>query len=387
MAWHRIDYDALWASDKIALCSDDAQADYAWIYGIADVWGCFELSNLRVIHGRVAPIRTGLSFERLERSFKEYHLNGLCFIWQAAGKKYGFWTGSEKRLPSESTRQRYPRSTPAPPTDELEQYLRPFGKASPRPVAELSRDSVATESRLTRDNSNGTEKVTEREPKHTLHTAPSRPPAEECGPDPQPDQFQVENDRGENGQGKPYPRMLLEIYEQERGPLPSVKDETDKRLTKCRRSLLSHSRDQEKFLANFRASVRKASQLTWPGWRPSFDWFVDNDTNYMKVLEGNYDDWGKSTARNMSSKNSEVDREVRVGSGPTTNVRVGQKYLKFQEQKRQGIIPQKMGYDEWETAQPSELPSAESESKPSPEVKPGPALVRREPELLKTGRS
>jgi hypothetical protein len=48
MAWHKIDYDGLWSSDKLSRCSDEAQADYAWCYGIADAWGCFELSNMRV---------------------------------------------------------------------------------------------------------------------------------------------------------------------------------------------------------------------------------------------------------------------------------------------------------------------------------------------------
>jgi hypothetical protein len=34
MAWHRIDYDGLWSSDKLSRCSVEAQADYEWVYGI-----------------------------------------------------------------------------------------------------------------------------------------------------------------------------------------------------------------------------------------------------------------------------------------------------------------------------------------------------------------
>jgi hypothetical protein len=29
-------------------------------------------------------------------------------------------------------------------------------------------------------------------------------------------------------------------------------------------------------------------------WQPNFDWFLENDTNVWKVVEGKYDNWGKS---------------------------------------------------------------------------------------------
>jgi hypothetical protein len=48
-----IDFDAMWASDKIAACAEWAQAEYAWLYGLADCAGCFECTSLRVIWGRV----------------------------------------------------------------------------------------------------------------------------------------------------------------------------------------------------------------------------------------------------------------------------------------------------------------------------------------------
>lgn len=99
VAWHKIDYDGLWSSDKLSRCGDEAQADYSWVYGIADAWGCFELSNLRVVLGRVAPIRKKLSLDRLQQDFNEYRTNGLCFIWEVAGKRYGYWTGCEVSCP------------------------------------------------------------------------------------------------------------------------------------------------------------------------------------------------------------------------------------------------------------------------------------------------
>src|SRR5579864_1929269 len=59
-----IDFDAMWGSDKLAACAEWAQAEYAWLYGLADASGCFELTNLRVIWGRVAAIRRNLSLNR-----------------------------------------------------------------------------------------------------------------------------------------------------------------------------------------------------------------------------------------------------------------------------------------------------------------------------------
>src|SRR6266513_2481427 len=99
-----IDFDAIWASDKIADCVEWAQAEYAWCYGLADANGSFELTNLRVAYGKVSAIRKNLSFERFEQCIDEFHDKGLLFIWAEGGKRYGHWTGSDKagRLPRES---------------------------------------------------------------------------------------------------------------------------------------------------------------------------------------------------------------------------------------------------------------------------------------------
>ena len=36
MAWHKIDYDGLWSSEKLNRCSDGAEADDSWVCGTAD---------------------------------------------------------------------------------------------------------------------------------------------------------------------------------------------------------------------------------------------------------------------------------------------------------------------------------------------------------------
>jgi len=121
-----IDFDALWASDKLAACAAWAQAEYAWLYGLADGNGSFELTNLRVIWGRVAAIRKNLSLERLEQIFEEFRANGLLFVWEENGKTYGHWTNSDLpgRLPPPSWRQRLERLAPPVPLEARAEYMK-----------------------------------------------------------------------------------------------------------------------------------------------------------------------------------------------------------------------------------------------------------------------
>jgi hypothetical protein len=124
-----IDFDAMWASDKLASCAEWAQAEYAWFYGLADASGSFELSNLRVIWGRVAAIRRSLTLERLGEVFEEFMRRGLLFTWEENGKRYGHWTGSDVpgRLPAPSWRVRLERLAPPVPRDKLAAYMASFG--------------------------------------------------------------------------------------------------------------------------------------------------------------------------------------------------------------------------------------------------------------------
>jgi len=131
-----IDFEAMWASDKLARCAAWAQAEYAWLYGLADASGSFELTNLRVIWGRVAAIRENLSLERLEQVFAEFCDKGLLFVWEENGKKYGHWTNCEKpgRLPRASRRStRYEKVFAPPVPDEAYRgYLAQFDGGSAR---------------------------------------------------------------------------------------------------------------------------------------------------------------------------------------------------------------------------------------------------------------
>jgi hypothetical protein len=125
-----LDFDAMWGSDKLASCAAWAQAEYAWLYGLADASGCFELTNLRVIWGRVAAIRGSLTLERLEQVFAEFQDKGLLFVWEHEGKRYGHWTGSDVpgRLPPPSWRMRLERFAPPVPKQQFAQYMGQFAR-------------------------------------------------------------------------------------------------------------------------------------------------------------------------------------------------------------------------------------------------------------------
>lgn len=129
-----IDFPALWSSDKLFACAADTRCEYVWLYGLADAHGSFELTNLRVIHGRVAPIREDLTLEKLAGCLKEFHEHGLLFIWKQDGKRYGHWTNSEGRLPSRGHRARYSRFAPPVPEAELQAYIQKFSASNSEAV-------------------------------------------------------------------------------------------------------------------------------------------------------------------------------------------------------------------------------------------------------------
>jgi hypothetical protein len=133
-----IDYENLWASEKLAACESSMRVEYLWLYGCADANGSFEL-NLRGIHSKVSAIRPRLTLQRIERLFAEFERRGLLFTWRDNGKCYGHWTGSDRpgRLPKPSERHRYKKLAPDVPTEQFSAY-----------VSRFARDPLATASPL-----------------------------------------------------------------------------------------------------------------------------------------------------------------------------------------------------------------------------------------------
>jgi len=117
-----LDFEALWASDKLSRCSPGVRGEYGWLYGLADANGSFEV-NLRAIWGRAyVPIRPDVTLAKVERIFAEFRREKLLFVWEQDGKQYGHWTGCEKRgrLPRASRRGGEYEKILAPPVPQKE---------------------------------------------------------------------------------------------------------------------------------------------------------------------------------------------------------------------------------------------------------------------------
>jgi hypothetical protein len=373
-----IDFDALWASDKLASCAEWAQSEYAWLYGLADASGSFEMSNLRVIWGRVAAIRKNLTLERLQEIFDEFVERGLLFTWEENGKRYGHWTGSDVpgRLPAPSWRMRLEKLAPPVPREGLAAYSARFGgskegivrraeangiAASQRPAAanagaetrELNpelEDTQAQDWDLGLDWEKDLEKERETQvclpPQRTrlfstaralalerrVLGAPNLPPQQTenlLTPD-APPQPQFEHTAGGDSpresaalehmehkyRAEFMPEALLEIYEEERGELPPAGALTAERRRNCERWPAKGFTLEE-----FREAVRRAATTPFlmgdnpRGWQASFDWLIARRINMLKVLCGDYDSHRPRRAR-KSRAERRGPADLYTGMGP-----------------------------------------------------------------------
>lgn len=304
-----LDFDALWASDKLAACADWAQSEYAWLYGLADASGSFEITNLRVIWGRVAAIRKNLSLERLQEIFDEFIARGLLFTWEENGKRYGHWTGSDVpgRLPSPSWRARLEKLAPPVPPEALAAYSARFGGSKEGIVARAGARSAAASEFAADPNTDAQAQGL----KHHLEEAQAQ------------DWSLVLDSEKDLEKEKAVcpaspPDLLLQIYEDVRGELPTAGAMTLERRKRCERWLAAGNA-----LADFRAAVQRAAATPFlagdstRGWQANFDWLIANRSNVRKVLAGEYDAYTRSRAR---GSRAEAERrgpaDLYAGAGP-----------------------------------------------------------------------
>ncbi len=113
--------------------------------------------------------------------------------------------------------------------------------------------------------------------------------------------------------GSKAPVELFEIYNRSRGVLPECRVFTSKRKATCRTRMASNNGT---YLADFETAVVKASKTPFlagagsHGWFANFDWFIRNDENVQKVLEGHYDRIAKSKAQQRTERQNQAMREV-----------------------------------------------------------------------------
>jgi hypothetical protein len=115
--------------------------------------------------------------------------------------------------------------------------------------------------------------------------------------------------------------ILFQIYQQNNQSLPEVKALTSERLKKCRTRINQAVRDGclDRYLADFTEAVKKAQQTPFlrgegaRGWRAGFDWFIANQVNVYKVLEGKYD--GPAAGPNHGGGNGNANFGGRTSRG------------------------------------------------------------------------
>ena len=329
-----LDFDALWASDKLASCAEWAQSEYAWLYGLADASGSFEMTNLRVIWGRVAAIRKNLTLERLEAVFDEFVARGLLFTWEENGKRYGHWTGSDVpgRLPAPSWRMRLEKLAPPVPCEALATYSARFGGSKEGLLARGGASARSRHAGLRDDQASGL--------KHELEGAQAQDldwdweedlKKEVCPPirtqnrrgttDAPPQHTQSRRALGTPDAPIPVrvsdgPEALLDIYEDERGDLPAAGPLTPQRRRRCSRWLAAGFTPEE-----FRAAVRRAAATPFlagagdRGWQASFDWLIANRSNARKVLEGEYAPSGRAREATSRAERRGL-ADLYAGAGP-----------------------------------------------------------------------
>lgn len=129
-------------------------------------------------------------------------------------------------------------------------------------------------------------------------------------------EVEVEEKREETLATEPPPsiasKSLLEIWENNRGAMSSVRSFTNQRVNKCKQRLRSPSFNPE----DFRVAVCKASTTPFllgdneRGWKADFDWFIASDTNYVKVLEGKYDGKPRKADGDGATKHEQRQRKL-----------------------------------------------------------------------------
>lgn len=108
-------------------------------------------------------------------------------------------------------------------------------------------------------------------------------------------QRRVEESKVEESRGK-YPYQdIARLWNETCTNLPQVKSVGDKRKQKIKARLSEFGKDPEQWLSQARELFERVQASKFlcggngNGWTASFDWIFENESNWVKVMEGNYD--------------------------------------------------------------------------------------------------
>ena len=248
------------------LANDIHRLLFTWGIAHLDVEGRITGSS-RGFKALVAPLLDHITFEAVLAFFHDAESQGLIQRYEEDGEwhvQYPKFTHNQNLTKSREA----PSKRPAPPSDY-----------SPPPQSSLSEDSLSTQPEV---------KVRERKGSKEKANAFVIGGPDDALPE-------------ENSPARFKPGDLVDLWN-ELGCKPMVSELTDERRKKAGLRIRKRS-DQEWW----RQVFTKTRELNKP-WL-TFDFFLRNDTNAIKVLEGNYD-------REFGRENSKGQREFASTSQP-----------------------------------------------------------------------
>ena len=244
-----LDGEGLWRSDKIATVEPiAARAEYANILPLALANGTFECSARRVWSSVYSFNRPDVSLKDVEIFLEAFERAKLLFRWiEPDGKQWGYFVGIEKagRLPGPSRKGKNEKVGATPPEEGLRKFLE-------------SKNFPGFGSGFGSGSCTGSE------------SGASHPP-ERCAPGVCAD--------------------AIALWNEVCGPLPKVLQLTKSRQTKIQ----ARVKENPSFLELLRKAALQAVRTPFlcgagdRGWKASFDWFISNDTNALRVAEGAFE--------------------------------------------------------------------------------------------------
>lgn len=294
---NRILKDSIWDSPTLAALPDFIEDQFPRWLLLADDWGCF-CADADSIKGKVYPKRPKITAKIVEEIRLAFYEAGFLFCWVEGGRIWGHWAnfGAHNYLTSiddDGARLKLRRRTPEPPAELLAKYKEKYGTPEDKKERSAAPWDNLEQRGAVRDKT--------------------------ANPDPDPD-LDSDSKLGkvveEEAPPPVTPDELHAIYERERGDMHHCMVLTGKRRNKCLSRISERNKDPSGLRRDFTESVRKASAIPFfvgsgeRGWKGDFDWFIENDTNYTKVLEGKYDGNRRSKAEERSRRQTEAAQQA-----------------------------------------------------------------------------
>lgn len=260
-------------SDTVNSLSWAAEVFYRRLMSKADDYGRYE-ARTTLLRSQLYPVKIDkVSCPDVEKWLAECAEAGLVRVYRVEGKDYLQIEKFQQRL--RAMRSRYPEP---PPNDSVRGRMSADDSGSGQPRADVAEE-----------NRRESESETETEGENAPAGAPAPEP-------PGPDDKEVWKGLNKTKKAvidfiesrrpsflEPY-ATLWNLFADGRR-LPKVASLTDSRRKKIAVRLKEKNFDLIKILA--RAKIGKDFLLTGSWF--SFDWIIENDSNYLKILEGNYD--------------------------------------------------------------------------------------------------